>query len=89
MALENISALFVTRVNDISDADISYGVERFLQSRLRSGRIQCRSDTGGVSLTIRVTTPAIAQMVLLCEVDIRLFAKQELERTIHSICVLL
>lgn len=89
MAFESISGLFTNRVSDISDADVSYGIERFLQSRLRSQRVQCRGNIGGGTVTIRVGTPALAQMVLLCEAEIRLFAKRELGRTIQDICVLL
>ncbi len=88
MALENISKLFNARVSTITASDIAYGIERFLQSALRSQRIQCRSD-GGSSITIRAGTCALAQAALVHEYDIRLFAQRELGCTIGSICVLL
>ncbi|OGY30912.1 MAG: hypothetical protein A3C02_03260 [Candidatus Andersenbacteria bacterium RIFCSPHIGHO2_02_FULL_45_11] len=88
MALENISKLFSERVTAISGSDIGYGIERFLQTALRSQRIQCRND-GGSGITIRAGTCALAQAVLVHEYDLRLFAQRELGCTIGSICVLL
>lgn len=88
MALENISKLFSNRTITVTPADVSYGIERFLQSALRSERIQCCMG-GKTAVTIRVGSPALAQMVLVYEHDIRLFALRELGYTIDDICVLL
>lgn len=88
MALENISKLFSNRAVVIAPTDVAYGIERFLQSALRSERIQCRMG-GKATVTIRVGSPALAQTVLVYEHDIRLFAVSEFGCTIHSICVLL
>lgn len=88
MALENISKLFSNRSATLPPSDIAYGIDRFLQSALRSERIQCRMG-GNATITIRVGSPALAQTVSVYEHDIRLFASKELGCTIQDICVLL
>lgn len=89
MALEDISNLFQSRAVGVSTSDVAYGVERFLQSLLKSSNIQCRNDLSGTTLTIRVGTPALAQAAVIAEHDIRTFLQNELGLTIQTICVLL
>lgn len=87
MALEDISALFQDRTDALSSHDIAYGIERFLQELTRSQKVQCRAN--GSSLTIRVGTPTLAQVVSVCEYDILSYAKEELGYAITKIQVIL
>lgn len=89
MAIESIANIFQNRVYSITDSDIAYGIERFLQEILKSQRILCKSDGNGSIITVRVATPALAQQTLLYEHDIRHFASTNLGCTIQTLCVLL
>ena len=89
MSLENISKLFTNRASVLTSDDVAYGIERFLQRKLVSQHIQCRSDGALSTITIRVGSPALAQTIAVCEYDIRLYAKEQLGCTIQTICVLL